>query len=213
MASASLSPASPRPAGRQKPKRRRWPWVLLVLLLVVATAASLVVIKYGTEDVKKSLGLAQAQKHDPQAPPPTGLTINDPIPIPTTVRGRDWVLTVHSVDLDATQALLDFSEHNPEPDADEVFLLVNYSLEYVGTKPEGGLPDFSIVFIEDQRKTYTTMTEFLIVPNWLNRKERILPGEKVNANLAFVVKKDQPEAGLLRVTVQLNMGNVYLALK
>src|SRR5699024_12423282 len=63
-----------------------------------------------------------------------------PLALGTTVPEGDWEVTVNSVDLDATDAVLAENPFNDEPDEGHSYITANVTATYLGSEPSGDTP-------------------------------------------------------------------------
>lgn len=78
---------------------------------------------------------------------PTEGTRDNPLPLGSTITDGDWTVTVNSVNLDALDQIVN-DEHWNDPPADgNVYIMVEATVTYTGTDPQGEMPTTMIDYV------------------------------------------------------------------
>lgn len=180
----------------------------------LASAARAINESFGTEVTAAPPGLsAPAQPGDTAT---TGAntdgkqgTRTNPYPLGTAISSKDWTVTVNSFEADATKKVMDAAGINDEPDAGNVYALVNLTVTYTGDTSE--TPTFvAVSYVTGAGNTIHSYDSFVITPDPLSTNE-LYNGAGATGNVSLEIPKD--DAGALRVRPGMFADEVFVATK
>lgn len=139
-------------------------------------------------------------------------TRENPIALGSTITGDDWAVTINSVDLDATAAVLAENPINDEPDAGKVMILVNYTATYVGDNADGEMAAFtSVEYVTAGGVTVNTYDHIVLAPEAIDTTTTLYNGASVTGNAPFAVPT--PVDGVLAVKADVFADTVFVAVQ
>lgn len=94
-----------------------------------------------------------------------GATRENPLPIGATISSDEWDVTVNSVDLNATDAILAENPFNDAPTEGQVYVMANVTAKYNGNDPEGAMPFIDIDYISPQGNSFSTHDIMVVEPD------------------------------------------------
>lgn len=125
-------------------------------------------------------------------------TRSTPWPIGTTIRQGDWELTVNSVLLDGTDAVLAENQYNESPVDGHQYILVNVGVTYVGADTHGAPPAVRIDYVTPSGETVDLDT-FAIAPNALDTVNMLYNGGATQGNVVISAPSEEIEDGVISV--------------
>ena len=140
-------------------------------------------------------------------------TRDNPLALGTTVESGDWEVTVNSVDLDATDAILSENQFNDEPADGNVYVMADVSATYIGSDPEGETPYVSIEYVSSGGNSFASHDAMVVTPNEFDSMETLYEGASTSGNIAMEVPQEDLESGTLRVSPGLFGDAVFYAVQ
>lgn len=123
-------------------------------------------------------------------------TRDNPLPLGTTISGDGWEVTLNSVDLDATEAVLAENPLNEEPESGNVYLMANVTATYIGDDAAGETPSgVRVEYVSAEGNSFDSTAEMVIVPDDFNRSETLYEGASTTGNFGMEVPMDNVEDG------------------
>ena len=173
--------------------------VLGIVLLLLAGAAIwfFVSVNRHAEGIANSMNADPTVESDATA---TGESTEDPLPLGTPISVDDWTVTVHGVDLDATEAVMAENDANRVPEEGQKYIAADVSVTYSGSSPEGAVTDAEIRY-ETGEKTSTIFHYDAAAPNQLDLGSTLHGGDTIRGNMAFLVPADTADQGAIWVRV------------
>lgn len=141
-------------------------------------------------------------------------TREKPLPLGTELSSKDWKVTVNSVDLNATETLTSFEPGlNQPPDPGQTYILVNVTLTYIGSDPNGAMPMALINYVSPQGNSYDSSTKLLVAPDNLDQLSTLYSGASVTGNIALAVPSEGVEQGVLAIQPDFLTDKAFIAVK
>ena len=140
-------------------------------------------------------------------------TRDNPYPIGTTITNDEWKVTVNSVTLDATDAVMAENEFNDPPADGYQYILVNATLTYVGTSEDGSMPDVSFDYVTATGETVDQFENWATGPDELDTLSTLYNGGTVEGNRVLSAPTESVEDGVLAVTPGIFGDKVFFAVK
>lgn len=204
-------------------KGAKWPSITALILSIVGTIIGFIVFfavaatsfdEAFTDDttvVESSEGpVAEDDAAAEEEPATEAGTRENPYPLGTTVSSDEWEVTINSVTLAANDAVMGENQFNEAPEAGNEYILVNATMVYIGTDPDGGLPAF--VNIEYVTATGETVEPtFAVAPDELDSMSTLYEGGTVTGNIAMQVPSEGIDTGVLAVRPGMLADTVFFA--
>lgn len=123
-------------------------------------------------------------------------TRDNPLELGSTVSTEDWEVTVNSVDLDATEAVLAENPLNEQPEEGHGYLMANVTATYIGDDPAGATPSgVRVEYVSSAGNSFDTTASMVIVPDSFNRSETLYEDASTSGNFGVEVPLDEVESG------------------
>lgn len=129
------------------------------------------------------------------------------------ISSSDWAVTVNSVDLDATDAVLAENELNEAPDEGHTYILVDITVQYTGDDPEGSMPMTSVAYVSPEGNTFDGTDMTAAAPNSFDSMSTLYEGASTTGNIALQVPADGVEDGTLKVSPGMLADDVFVAVE
>lgn len=142
-----------------------------------------------------------------------GTTRENPLPLGSTIEGADWAVTINSVDLNATDAVLAANEFNDPPQDGNVYILVNVTATYNGANPEGESAWANVQFVSPNGNSYDSGDSFVVAPDSFDSLETLYQGASVTGNKVLEVPAADAAAGVLSVSPDLFTEKKFVAVQ
>lgn len=137
-------------------------------------------------------------------------TRENPFAIGSTVANDDWQVTVNSVTLDATDAVMAENQFNQAPDAGSEYILVNLTMTYIGE--DSGMPALVRVgFVTADGVTVNGYDSLAVAPDELNTTTTLYNGGAVTGNLSFAVPSAAVQDGVISIQLSLVGSPVFVS--
>lgn len=210
---------------------RKWPVITALVLSVVGTVVGFVVFltvvsdsvdeAFGDSDVTVSPpeseepdagseGTEDAEAPDPEqeeAADDAGSREN-PVPLGTVVSGDDFDVTINSVQLDATDAVMAANQFNEPPPEGSTYALVNATVTYTGEE-SGFAMEVTIDYVTSTGEVLGSYDSFAVAPEPELGLDELYNGGTTTGNVVIAVPAG--DAGLIRVTPGLFADEVFVA--
>lgn len=145
------------------------------------------------------------------APAAEGTRAN-PFPLGSTVEGREWQVTVNSVDLAATDAVLAENQFNDAPAEGFEYILVNLTVTYIGN--EDGIPaEVGVAYVTPDGVSIDSYTSLAVAPEKLDTITTLYTGAQLTGNVAFAVPSASASEGVLSVSPGIFTDTVFVAVQ
>lgn len=139
-------------------------------------------------------------------------TRENPVPLGSSLEGRDWTVTINSVTLDATDAVLAENQFNDEPAEGNVYILVNYTITYTGDDADGSTPiSVGLDYVTAGGNTVESYDSLVVAPDAIDTMNTLYEGASTTGNEVFEVPA--PVDGVLGVTPGISADTVFVAIQ
>lgn len=123
-------------------------------------------------------------------------TRDNPLALGSTISDSDWEVTVNSVDLNATEAVLAENPLNDEPAEGNAYIMANVTATYLGDDPGGASPGgVRVEYVSSEGNSFDTTASMVIVPEYFNRSETLYEGASTTGNFGVEVPLEEVENG------------------
>src|SRR5699024_9462688 len=123
-------------------------------------------------------------------------TRDNPLALGSTISDSDWEVTVNSVDLNATEAVLAENPLNDEPAEGNAYIMANVTATYLGDDPAGASPGgVRVEYVSSEGNSFDTTASMVIVPEYFNRSETLYEGASTTGNFGVEVPIEEVESG------------------
>ncbi|MFC5338435.1 DUF4352 domain-containing protein [Leucobacter denitrificans] len=140
-------------------------------------------------------------------------TRESPYPVGTTITQGDWDLTINSVTLDATDAIVAENMLNEAPSEGNQYLMVNATVTYNGEESEGSSPMVSIEYVTAGGNTINSYDNMVVAPESFDLMSPLYNGASTSGNFAFEVPTDTAGEGVLGVRATMLGDKVFVAVQ
>ncbi|MGQ7788077.1 hypothetical protein [Nesterenkonia sp. K-15-9-6] len=135
----------------------------------------------------------------------------NPYPLGSEITTSDWTVTVNSVDLDATDAVLAENPFNEDPEEGHAYILVDLSVQYIGDDPAGDTPMVSVDYVSAEGNTFRASDMLTVAPDSFDSMSTLYEGATTTGNIAIHVPADGVEDGVLKVSPGFFADDVFVA--
>ena len=140
-----------------------------------------------------------------------GSARENPLPIGATLASDEWEVTVNSVDLDATDAVMAENPYNEEPAPGQTYVMVNVTATYTGDNPQGDMPLILIEYVTPEGNTIDGYEP--LVPEPFDMAETLFNGASTTGNVAFLVDEATAAEGVLAVAPDMFSQKRFVAVQ
>lgn len=181
----------------------------VVFFAVVATSFNTAFAGTDTE-VKAPAAASSAAPSDAAADAAKTGTRENPAALGSAVVGKDFTVTVNSVNLNATDAIHAANEFNDAPDAGMTYALVNVTITYTG-KDSSYAAEALIAYVSADGKVYNEFDKAVLGPEPSIGIDELYTGASTTGNI--VIQIPAAGDGLIRVQPGLLADKVFVATK
>lgn len=212
-------------------KGKKWPVITALVLSVVGTVVGFVVFltvvsdsvdeAFGDSDVTVSPPAPEESPADDEsagsddAPAPEQEdaaadpgTRENPVPLGTVVSGDDFDVTISSVQLDATDAVMAANQFNEAPPEGSTYALINATVTYTGEE-SGFALEVTIDYVTSSGEVLASYDTFAVAPEPQLGLDELYNGGTTTGNVVIAVPAG--DTGLIRVTPGLFADEVFVA--
>lgn len=141
-------------------------------------------------------------------------TRENPLALGATISEGDWEVTVNSVDLNATDAVLSENPLNDEPEEGNGYILADVSATYIGDDAAGDSPSgVRVEFVSSEGNSFDSTANMVIAPDYFNRSETLYEGASTSGNFVVEVPMDDVENGTLSVSPSMFGDGTFFAVQ
>jgi hypothetical protein len=160
-------------------------------------------------------GEAATDEDTPEAEPVADVgTRENPVPLGTEIANDEWKVVVNSVTFAATDAVLAENMFNEEPVEGNEYILVNYTVTYVGDDANGQMPAFVTVnFVTADGVTIDGTDSLAVAPDAIDTMTTLYSGGSVSGNAALSVPSATAQDGALVVSPGMLADKVFVAVR
>ncbi|MGX9346972.1 hypothetical protein [Microbacterium sp. KNMS] len=145
-------------------------------------------------------------------PAPTEGTRENPAPLGSAVSGDEWTVTVNSVTLGATDAVLAENMINQAPAEGEEYILVGVTATYTG-QDEGMAAEVQIEYVTPDGVSIAGYDTIAVAPDALDTLATLYSGAQVTGNVVLAVPSATAASGLIAVTPGLFADTAFVAVQ
>lgn len=141
-----------------------------------------------------------------------GASRENPLPIGSTIESEDWAVTIHSVELNASDAVMGANPFNSEAPEGNMYGLVNISAKYKGNDPQGATPFIGIEYVAANGQTMKN-EGIAVAPGAFDSLTNLYEDAETSGNKVIVVPVKNPEQGVLAVRPGLIGDRTFVAVQ
>ena len=207
--------------------KAKWMGITALIVSIVGTIVGFAVFSaVVTSSFEKSFGSGETkvvapseaavansgEKQEDSAAKPG--TRENPYPIGSVIESKDWRIVVNSVNLAASASVVAASSVNEPPAKGSEYMLVNYSVTYIGDDPNGQMPAFvSIDYVTADGKTVNKLDKFIVAPDSMDSTSALYKNGTATGNEAIEVPAATAAKGVLAVRPGMIADKVFVAVK
>ncbi|TFC05393.1 hypothetical protein E3O32_05960 [Cryobacterium mannosilyticum] len=185
-----------------------------VFLAVVATSVDDAFGSGTTTVVKPSDGAGVDDGAAKEEPAAEAGTRKNPYPIGSVIESKDWRVVINSVTLAATDAVLAGNQFNESPTEGSEYILVNYSVTYIGADPDGDMPAFvTVEYVTADGTTVNGLDKFVTAPAPIDTMSTLYTDGTATGDVAIEVPTATAGQGVLAVVPGLLTDKVFVAVQ
>ncbi len=139
-------------------------------------------------------------------------TRENPLPLGTEISNGEWKIVVNSVTLDATDAVMAENPFNDAPPEGHEYVLVNYTVTYLGDDPNGAMPMSTVDYVSPDGTTMSSADTLAVAPDAIDTLATLYNGGSVTGNETIAVPSDSAQDGVLAVQPGMLDDKVFVAL-
>ncbi len=136
------------------------------------------------------------------------------LPLGSEITDGIHTLVVNSVDLDATDKILDFNALNEEPEEGMTYILVNITMTRVSEDRGDESPSADIKYVATDGTKHRAYYPILFLPDEFNPNVEVLAlDESTAGNVSMQAPADSAEQGMLEIRLPYSDGRTNVAVK
>ncbi|KAA0236069.1 MAG: DUF4352 domain-containing protein [Actinobacteria bacterium] len=125
---------------------------------------------------------------------------SNPVPLGEAFAVGEWEITINAVEPDATEVITEHDQENPPPAEGEQYVLVDMTAAYVGSDPDGALPDFEVKVVSSSGSEHHAYDSWCgRVPEEFDFLTQVEPGDDVTGNVCIAVPSEEVPGMLIGV--------------
>ncbi|MTG88253.1 DUF2510 domain-containing protein [Cellulosimicrobium sp. BIT-GX5] len=208
---------------------KKWPAITALILAVVGTVVGVIVfLTVVSDSVEEAFGGTDVTVSPPaedestdgggevteEATEPEGDAADapgsreNPVPLGTVISGSDFDVTINSVELDATDAVMAANEFNEAPPEGYTYALINATVTYTGEE-SGFALEVEIDYVTSTGEVLASYDTFAVPPEPELGLDELYNGGSTTGNTVIAVPAG--DAGLVRVTPGVFADEVFVA--
>lgn len=142
-----------------------------------------------------------------------GTTRENPLPLGTTISSDEWDVTVNSVNLNATDAILAENPLNDAPGEGQTYVMANITARYKGDDPQGASPFTNIAFVTPQGNEINAYDSIAVEPDAFENLTTLYKDASTTRNISFLVDEASAGEGVLAVEPDMFSQKRFVSLK
>lgn len=142
-----------------------------------------------------------------------GATRENPLPIGATISSDEWDVTVNSVDLNATDAILAENPFNDAPGEGQTYVMASITAKYKGDDPQGSIPFANIAFVTPQGNEINAYDSIAVEPDGFDSVATLYKDASTTGNVSFLVDEASAAEGVLAVEPDMFSQKRFVAVK
>ncbi|WP_231915937.1 DUF4352 domain-containing protein [Microbacterium karelineae] len=218
-------------------KGRKWAAIVALVLSIVGTIAGVIAFFIGAANVvtdafdeigDTTISEEVAGDDEEASAPDDDATMEDdddaegsdaqgtrenPLPLGSTVDSDEWSITVNSVTLGATDAVLAENQFNDPPADGDEYILVNVTATYIGA--DSGMPAIGtgVEYVTADGVTISGDDALAVAPDAFDSMAELYTDATVTGNFAFAVPSASAADGTLAIRAGLLADKVFFAVQ
>ena len=141
-------------------------------------------------------------------------TREDPAPLGSEIANAEWKVVVNSVTLGADEEVLAANMFNEEAPEGYEYILINYSVTYLGSDANGQSPAFvDVSYVSPDGVTIDSADALAVAPDAIDTLTTLYNGGSVTGNVALLVPSASVEEGVLAVQPGLLADKTFVAVQ
>lgn len=138
---------------------------------------------------------------------------SQPYPVGSIIEEGDWRVVVNSVELDASPALQAENPYNEPPAEGKQYVMVNYSVTYLGKDPNGQAAlGSTVAYVTPEGNTINSFDKTVVAPDAFDPVKALYEGATETGNVVFEVPSSSANKGVLAVQSDLmDQDKVFVA--
>lgn len=138
----------------------------------------------------------------------------NPYPVGSTIESGDWRVVVNSVEPDANASAQAENPYNDAPASGKQYMMVNYSVTYLGKDPDGQAAlGSTMAYVTPEGNTINSFDKAVVAPDAFDPSSTLYEGATETGNVVFEVPSSNADKGVLAVQTDLLGGDkVFVAL-
>lgn len=186
-------------------------------IMAAAAIALLALTGCSTATAEKPAAAEPAEETTTEAPaeeaaPEEGTRAN-PYPIGTAITDGDWTVTINSVTLDGTEAVIAENMFNEAPAEGTQYMLVNVTATYNGDNQDGTIPMLNLEYVTVDGNTINSFDAMVVPPEQFDSTATLYPGASTTGNFSFPVPTATAGEGTLALTADMMGDKVFIAVQ
>lgn len=142
-----------------------------------------------------------------------GATRENPLPLGTTISSNEWDVTVNSVDLNATDAIMAENPFNDAPEEGQTYVMANITAKYKGDDPQGATPFTNIAFVTPQGNEINAYDSMAVAPDAFDNLTTLYKDASATGNISFLVDEASAAEGVLAVEPDMFSQKRFVSVK
>jgi hypothetical protein len=139
-------------------------------------------------------------------------TRDNPLAMGTEVIAGDWTVVINSVNLDATDEVLEENMFNDDPADGSVYVLVNATVTYNGDSDQGeSFLGGTIEIVTAGGNSIASYDTFAVAPDPLDTFQTLFEGASVSGNLVFEVAEEDLDGFTISVAPTMFADSMFVA--
>ncbi|RLP10718.1 hypothetical protein [Propionibacterium australiense] len=140
-------------------------------------------------------------------------TRDNPVALGSEITSTEWKVVVNSVTLGADDAVLAENMFNEAPQEGYEYILINYSVTYLGNDANGQSPAFvDVSYVSPDGVTVDSADALAVAPDAIDTLTTLYNGGSVTGNVALLVPSTSIQDGVLAVQPGLLADKVFVAI-
>ncbi|GAA1846206.1 hypothetical protein ACFQZV_09565 [Microbacterium koreense] len=213
--------------GLVQKNKAKWQALAALIISVVGTIVGFIVffavvaasfndafgsdVEIGT-DADSSAVVEEANESEAEEPAAVAGTRENPLPLGTSFSSDEWEVVVNSVTLGAEDEVMAANQFNEAPEPGHEYILVNYSITYVGDDAEGGVPAMvGLEYVTAGGNTIASYDTMAVAPDAIDTLSTLYEGASISGNTVIAVPS--PADGVLAISPGMFSDTIFVAIQ